>query len=137
MNSRRIVIDSNVYLSALLFGGNPRLVVERTLLGIDHIVISEEIYTEMKKVVTTKFSNFITDYQAFEIILRESTILVSLGSISITACRDTKDNLILETAVLGDCDYIITGDKDLTSLDCYKNILIVTPKEAINLGILC
>ena len=125
-----------MYLSALLFGGNPRLVVEMAILGAHNVVISEEIYTEMKKVVTVKFPSFLPDYHAFEVVLRENTILVSLGSISIGVCRDAKDNMILETAVLGGCDAIITGDRDLPALAVYNQISIVTPREVIPSGLL-
>lgn len=59
-----IWFDSNVYLSALLFGGNPRQVVEMALLGAHQVVMAEEIYTEMRKVVTIKFPNFLTEYPA-------------------------------------------------------------------------
>ena len=133
MHSKRVTIDSNVYLSALLFGGNPRRVVEAALLGGQPIVISEEIFTEMLKVISRKFPKFLGEYHAFEVILRENTICVPLGSVSIYVCRDAKDNMILETAVIGGCSLIITGDKDLCALGTYKNITISTPAAILNI----
>lgn len=127
MQPKRIVIDTNIYLSALLFGGNPRTVVESALLDGDIVIISEEIYTEMRKVISQKFPKFLPDYNAFEVVLRENTILVPLGTVSISACRDAKDNMILETAVVGKCEYIVTGDKDLLTLQSYKDISIYNP----------
>jgi putative PIN family toxin of toxin-antitoxin system len=97
--------------------------------------MSEEIYTEMKKVVTIKFPEFIPSYSAFEVMLRENTVLVPLGSITIDACRDNKDNMILETAVIGNCDAIITGDNDLLSLGHYKEISIFTPLDVVTSGL--
>lgn len=47
----------------------------------------------------------------------------------ITDCRDIKDNFILEMAVNGKVDYIITGDKDLLIMSPYKGINIITYKE--------
>lgn len=131
MNTQRFLIDTNVFLSALLFGGNPRKVVESILLDGHVIIISEEIYTEMRKVLTKKFPKYIDEYKAFEALLRINTISVPLGTISINVCRDPKDNMILETAVLGNCEYIITGDTDLLVLKSYKDIGILTPAQGI------
>lgn len=47
----------------------------------------------------------------------------------ITVVRDSTDNKIIEAAVEGKCEYIVTGDKDLLVLGKYKNIKIVSPKE--------
>ncbi len=127
MRPKRIVIDTNVYLSALLFGGNPRTVVETTILDGEIVVISEEIYTEMRKVISLKFPAFLTDYNAFEVVLRENTTLVPLGTKSVSVCRDAKDNMILETAMMGKCECIVTGDKDLLTLQSYKDIAICSP----------
>ena len=136
MKTQRIVIDTNVYLSALIFGGNPRKVVESAFLGGHVVIISEEIYTEMRKVVTKKFPKFTDEYKAFEALLRINAFSVQLGTVSVTVCRDIKDNMILETAVLGGCECIITGDADLLVLQSYKKIDILTPAQAIEKDLL-
>jgi putative PIN family toxin of toxin-antitoxin system len=122
VKTQRFVIDTNVYLSALLFGGNPRKIIESALLDGHVVIISEEIYTEMRKVVTKKFPKFVDEYKVLEALLRINTISVQFGTVSVTACRDSKDNMILETAILGSCEYIITGDSDLLVLQSYKKI---------------
>jgi predicted nucleic acid-binding protein len=48
-------------------------------------------------------------------------------SIEITVCRDPKDNMILELAVSGEADFIITGDEDLLILNPFQSIQILTP----------
>ncbi len=133
MNRLKLVIDTNVYLSALLFGGNPRKVLERALLDGHIVVISEEIFTEMRKVISTKFPKFIADYSAFEVVLQDQVLLVPLGGVSVQVCRDAKDNMILETALIGGCDLIVTGDEDLLSIDTYQNIKIVNPVQGLSL----
>ena len=135
MKTQRFVIDTNVYLSALLFGGNPRTVVESAFQGGHSVVISEEIFTEMRKVITKKFPKFVDEYNGFEAVLRMNTIPVVLGRIIISVARDAKDNMILETAMLGGCQYVITGDADLLVLRSYKKIGMVTPAEAIEKGL--
>ncbi len=65
MHAKRVTIDSNVYLSALLFGVNPRRVLEAALLGSQSLIISEEIFTEMLKVISKKFPKFLGAYYTF------------------------------------------------------------------------
>jgi hypothetical protein len=131
-----LVLDKNIYLSALLFGGNPRFIVESAFVNGHIVYISEEIYTEMRRVVTKKFIKFLPEYEAFEVFLRTNAVTVQLGSISIDVCRDDKDNIILETASLSECEYIITGDEGLLSLSRFKKISIVKPVSFIKLNIL-
>ncbi len=47
-------------------------------------------------------------------------------------CRDPNDDFILECALIGDADLIVTGDKDLLSIGVYKAIRIVTPGEYLD-----
>ncbi len=125
----RIVVDTNVWLSALVFGGIPRCVVELFVHGTVEVVLSEEIFTEMRRKVASKFPDFASDLARMELLLCNDAETVKLGEITITICRDPGDNRILETAVVGGCDYIVTGDKDLLTLGIYKGIRIMKPAD--------
>ena len=61
--------------------------------------------------------------------LRDVTEVVEPAVIDKPVCRDTSDDRIIGTALGGDADFIITGDKDLLVLKKYKGIKIVTPRE--------
>ena len=52
---------------------------------------------------------------------------------SLKVARDDDDNRVLEAAITGKCEYIVTGDEDLLSLKKYKNIKILTPAEFFDL----
>jgi predicted nucleic acid-binding protein len=54
---------------------------------------------------------------------------VPLGAHTITVCRDPDDNRILETAVIGGCDLIVSGDSDLLTLGSYQDIRIMRPAD--------
>jgi putative PIN family toxin of toxin-antitoxin system len=124
-----VVIDSNVYISALVFGGRPRQVMDLVGEGLLMITISQEMITEMKRKIVSKFPVFLADFEELVSLLKHDALWVELGSIAITACRDDDDNRILETAVLGNCDVVVSGDKDLLSLGKYEGIAIVPPAE--------
>lgn len=125
---RRLVVDSNVWISALVFGGAPRQVFGVIVHEGLRLVVSAEILTEVRRVVGVKFPDFTDDVEALVAVLQENLEVVSLGSITIEACRDPDDNRVLETAILGDAATIVSGDKDLLVLGDYEGVAIVTPQ---------
>ncbi len=125
----RIVIDSNVWISALVFGGNPRIVFEQVVLNGWVIVVSEEIFIEVRRVLSIKFPDFLDDFGVFQALLRSHIALAELGQLTVSACRDDDDNRVIETAIIGKSLNIITGDRDLLVLEKYKQIAIVTPAD--------
>ncbi len=122
----RIVLDSNVWISALVFGGAPRRVIERAIADGTVIVISAEIASEVRRVLGAKFPGFVDDFDALQAVLTGSLQPVALGGVVVDVCRDSDDNRILETAVIGAADTIVSGDKDLLVLSRYLDIAICT-----------
>ena len=126
----RVVFDTNVYVSALVFGGVPRqaitLVLER-----QQLVVSPALLHELTTVFARKFHTFQPDHRALAVIIEEASLEVETGALSLTVCRDPKDNMILETAVLGSADYVVTGDQDLLVLNDFQGITICTPAQFI------
>jgi len=53
--------------------------------------------------------------------------MVKPASLPDPVCRDPDDDMVLETALAGNCACIVTGDKDLTVLDPYQDLRILTP----------
>jgi uncharacterized protein len=129
----RIVLDTNVLISALVFGGRPRLVTD--LVGEASViaVTSEEIMTEFRRIVVAKFPEFSQNAAQLEQLLRKYTRWVKLGSVTVTVCRDPDDNNVIETALIGMADYIVSGDKDLLVLKEHDGVKIVKPAELIEL----
>ena len=85
--------------------------------------------SELRRIITSKFPEHIPGIARYEKLLRKYAIWVPLGSHIITVSRDINDDAIIETAVIGKCSYIISGDKDLTVLKNYQDIKIVTPAD--------
>ena len=125
----RLVIDSNVWISALVFGGMPRQVLELCVRNGHRIVLSPELITEVRRILHTKFPNFEIDFEALLAALALNIEIVQLGSIEVHASRDTDDDKVIETAVVGQAEYIVSGDKDLLDPMRYKGIQIVKPKQ--------
>ncbi len=127
-----IVIDSNVWISAIVFGGTPRRLIEKIVRDGDSIVVSEEIFTEVRRVLSVKFNDFTADFENLKAILQLYIIKVDLGQIRISVCRDEDDNRVIETAIIGQAEVIVTGDKDLLVLLKYDEITIQKPTDFLN-----
>ena len=127
-----VVLDSNVFLSALLFGGNPRRVIELVERGVIQAAISAPIKSEVERILEEKFNwprNRITETTNYlwQIALTfEPTVRVS-------DCRDPDDNPVLECALAGAAIAIVTGDRDLLDLHPYRGISILTPRQFLEL----
>lgn len=125
--SPNVVIDSNVYISALVFGGTPRQILTMVSLKQIQPVMSEHIMGEVRRILAAKFPDFVVSGAMLEQLLKDQATWVPLSAAFIDVCRDDDDNRVLETAVIGKASALITGDKDLLVLKCYKQITIATP----------
>ncbi len=124
----RIVVDTNVIVSALVFGGLPRRVFEAVEGGLCEFYYSAEIERETRRVLHDKFE------WAEERLNRYLTVLWGLGERvmpqgRVNAVReDPDDNRILECALAARADVIISGDGHLLRLTAYEGIAILTPR---------
>ncbi len=125
----RIVIDSNVWISALVFGGAPRRVFETVIEAGIRVAISEEIIEEVRRVVSVKFPTFGDDLEAMLTVLSDYLHFVQLGSLRLEVSRDPDDDLVLEAAILAKAPTIVTGDKDLLSLSEYQGVRMLNPGD--------
>lgn len=98
--------------------GTPRRVLEqcvRNLLG-NAIAVSQEILTEVRRVLVVKFPAFEDDFDDPLVALQCQLVWIRLGSLTVTRCPDDDDNHILATAVLGRAAVVVSGDRDLVDL---------------------
>ena len=126
----KVVLDTNVFISAFFWGGNPRKLMTRIIDGKDHLFISKEIVQEVFSVMSRPKFN-VPHHQVVHFVnsIQEVASQVVLIGIVQGVCRDSDDDKILECAVLGDVDFIISGDNDLLSLKEFRGIPIVTASE--------
>jgi putative PIN family toxin of toxin-antitoxin system len=129
----RVVADTNVYISAIVFGGNPEEI--RRLAREDKIelMVSENILAEISGVLKRKFEW--SDWQISEVIkdIREFTTLIT-PSITLSVIKEDKqDNRVLECAVEGNAQYVISGDEHhLQPLEEYQGIIILSPAQFLD-----
>jgi putative PIN family toxin of toxin-antitoxin system len=116
----RVVLDSNVYLSALLFGGNPRTVLELAQARAFGLVISMSIIQEIESVLKTKF--LWTDTMIRRAAAETwGTAHKVKPEMKVDDCVDPDDNRVLECALASNAGFIVTGDRHLLRLTPFRD----------------
>ena len=129
----KVVIDTNVWISGLVFGGLPQKILELFIDGSVVLIVSEEILSELRRKVQQKFPLLVPQLTILEALIKDEAITVKLGTHEVKASRDKDDNKFIETALTGGASYIISGDKDLLALKTYRKIRILNPAEFLEL----
>ena len=129
VNSLRVVLDTNILVSAFFWEGNERNILLKCKKRNLSSITSLEILNEMEKVLKIKFKvpeNIIRDYS--KEILYFSEIVFPIGDLYIIK-EDPTDNIILETALIGKANILVTGNKHLLKLKKYKSVKIFQAKD--------
>ena len=131
-NLLRIVVDTNVIISSLVFGGRPKELVEKIIQRKFKAFISPVMLSELSDVLRKKF-----DFSEEKIRKLEEEMLdkfeVVYPTKEVFIARDKSDNKILEAAIESKSKFIISGDKDLLVLKNYLEIEILTPSGFLSL----
>lgn len=126
------VFDSNIWVSGLLHPGSvPDLAIDRARRGQSRSVISEAMIEQVLRALAgPKFRYSPAALAAVESEMRTlSTIVAPDFTLDVIAAKES-DNRILECAVAGNADLIVTGDrKHLLPLGAYRGIRIVSPAD--------
>jgi putative PIN family toxin of toxin-antitoxin system len=129
----RIVLDTNVIVSALVFGGVPRGILELAEAGQCEFFYSAAIQTEVRRVLAEKFDWPPPMLQkALPVLWSAGTLVVPRITLNAVPA-DPDDNRILECAVEAPAQIVVSGDHHLLDLQNYKSIPIVTPRQFLEL----
>lgn len=130
----RVVADTNIYISAILFGGKPEEIRKLARQGTIELLVSETILAEITGVLKRKFGW--SDWQISEVIkdIRSITTLITPVSALSVIKEDEPDNRVLECAAEGKAQYIVTGDKHhLQPLKAFRRTTILNPTQFLEL----
>ena len=126
----KAVLNTNILISAIVFGGKPRQVLESAIKGHIQLVLTEEIIEEMRAVLEGKkfqFPSEITDLIVHEL---EALAEIAKPKERLTVIeKNPEDNQVLECAVESQADYVVTGDMHLLETKESKGTKIMMPGE--------
>ena len=133
MAPRKVVLDANIYVSALAFGGKPKRAFQLGITRRVDVAISDPIRTEVLRTLRDKFRwSEERLAEASALIGTAATIVRPTVTLSVVE-RDPDDDRVLERAVTAGAGLIVTGDSDLLSLGQYEGVKIVQVAEFLNL----
>jgi uncharacterized protein len=125
----KAVFDTNIFVSALAIpGGQAERAIDLVIDGRVNLCISKEIIHEVLGVLAQKFSKGPEELSRTAVFLSELAELV-VPRKRITVLDDEPDNRILECALTGNADIIVTGDRAMLNLRKYQVIRILSLRQ--------
>ncbi len=125
----KIVLDTNIYIAVALQGEFAEDIIELVITNSDiTVTTSEEILAELQQKLEEKFDWLKEDIDLFITKMKKISEIVNTTEKVNIIKRDPEDNKILECALAGEADLIVTSDQDLIKLKVFKGIGIIHPK---------
>ena len=125
----RVVFDTNIYVSAFVLPGSR---ADAAMLGAmdgdGQLLLSKAILDELLGVMARKFSKNAGELARIAVFLSEISKIDAEGE-KLSVLKDEPDNRILECAIAGQADAIVTGNKAMPELQEFKGIRILSSKE--------
>ena len=135
---KQAVIDTNVLIRALINPlGAAAPVVVRLREGKYLLIYSEWLLNELQEKIVEpqiKVKYKLTDQAINDLLdLIERVGQKVNPTRTINVCRDADDNHVIEAAIEGEADYIVTYDKDLLDLKSFESVRMITPREFLEI----
>jgi putative PIN family toxin of toxin-antitoxin system len=127
----RVIVDTNVVISAVISENSiPDIVFNRVFLKYS-LLCSNPVFNEYEdRLMLPKFDKYTSIERRISVLndIKRAAIFFN-PLITITDCRDPKDNKFLELAIAANADCIVSGDKDLRVLNPFRGIKIISPGD--------
>jgi putative PIN family toxin of toxin-antitoxin system len=127
----RVVADTNILISALMFGGLPGRFLDLALRQRFALVTSMALLDELDEKLRGKFAVSDGDALAIRAKLEDNVSLVGPDFELNAIPDDPDDNRVLECALAGKADFVVSGDRHLLRIGNYEGIAIVTTRQFI------
>jgi len=135
MKAERVVVDTNVLISALLQpSGRTAEILTAIREAGGALLFSDDTFEVLaSRLMRPKFDRYV-DHELRQRFIADLAGVAEWVAItgSVRACRDPDDDKVLETAINGEADSIVTGDADLLALDPFAGMRILRPQEFLN-----
>lgn len=130
----RIVLDTNIIISSALKPSSQMAQMTYAVMRHATLLTSQDVYDELSRVMQRFVDKGYVDAEDRVEFLARYVECVQWVAIlrRVTACRDNADDKMLELAVNGDADMLVTGDKDLLVLHPFEKTHILTPAQCID-----
>jgi putative PIN family toxin of toxin-antitoxin system len=125
----KVVFDTNILVSALVFpGGRAEAALLRIIEEHDQLLLSKPILDELLGVLARKFSRDAEELARTAVLLSELALTVRPRQ-KLRVVVDDPDNRVLECALAGRADAIVTGDSALLELGEFRGVRVISLRE--------
>jgi putative PIN family toxin of toxin-antitoxin system len=136
MSAARVVLDTNVLVSAMLLGGNSFHLLQAARYGRIQLFSSLSLCHELEGVLSRpKFQTLLSanslSAPQLSQLYRGMVQTVDAPVLAEPVSRDPQDDMVLACAVAAKAELIVTGDEDLLTLSHFQNIWIANPRAAV------
>jgi uncharacterized protein len=128
----KVVLDTNVLFSGLLWGGCPDQCLKAAQEGMYELFFSDEIMVELQRTLGTKGGLDKPEISLMIEYIHEIGRKVNITMPIQAILSHPPDNRIVETAVAAGAEIIVSGDRHLLDLGRYNDIEILSPRDFIN-----
>ncbi|MFO7584771.1 MAG: putative toxin-antitoxin system toxin component, PIN family [Anaerolineales bacterium] len=129
----KIVLDTNVFVSGVFFGGLPYQILKAWSAGVVELVISDEILSEYKRVAEILAERYPpTNLHTFLSFVEQKAIFFDTPSFTQQVCEDPDDDKFLACALASGATIIVSGDKHLLKVSGYEGIQVKTPRNFVD-----
>jgi len=133
----RVIIDTNVLISGIFFGGPPAKILEAWHGGELKLVVSPEIleeYFEVCERISVRYPDI--DIAPILVLVARNSQVVESPPLAEQISRDVDDDKFIACAIASDTRTIISGDNDLLTVSGYERVQVMTPRDFVDKHIL-
>jgi putative PIN family toxin of toxin-antitoxin system len=129
----RVIVDTNVLMSAIFFGGTPARILQAWHGATIVLVLSPEIIDEYVRVAERLSARYPgVNVQRILALIVQNAEVVHGNPLPVAVCEDADDDKFLACAVAANVEVIVSGDKKLRAASGYAGIRVVTPRQFVD-----
>ena len=129
----KVVLDTNVLLSAILFGGTPGRLLDAWRAGQVELVMSPDIVDEYVRVgerLNERYPD--VEIQPIVALVVQNATMVPSVPLPGAVCDDPDDDKFLACALASGTETVVSGDKKLRAVSGYEGINVLTPRQLVD-----
>lgn len=128
----RVIVDTNVFVSGVFFGGPPGRVLDAWRDGTIEVAVSREIIEEYVRVGDELSARFpAVDLGPALDLVSACATMVAAPPLPEPVCSDPDDDKFLACAVAADAAYVVSGDRGLLASSPYRKVIVIRPRELV------
>ena len=129
----RVVLDTNVFVSGVFFGGVPGRILSAWRDGVITLVTSPEILREYEETGNRLAAGFPgVDLHPVITLVADDGIVVDAPPLPHPVCSDPDDDMFIACAIASEATFVVTGDRALLRVSGFGGVRVVTPRNFVD-----